>query len=102
MFCLRKHVTIDIPQQMSLVFRNYALGSCRNKVGEPTAYREYHVSWQREHAPQTVVDAWSESVLICISQLLRNKTEGAYKRTDGKARGLHLLMYTLPHVQCTR
>jgi hypothetical protein len=76
-FCLRKHVTIDVPQQMSLVFRNDALGSCRNKVGEPI----YHVSWQREHAPQTVVDARSESVLICIKHLLILNTCFAIKPT---------------------
>ena len=45
MFCC-ENVTIDIPEQISIGFPNEALGSCRNRDGEPVAYRiwmEYHL-----------------------------------------------------------
>ena len=65
MFCC-ENVTIDVPEQISLGFPNEALGSCRNRVGDPMAYRdweEYHLSRsKRLHVPQTGVDAWGEII----------------------------------------
>lgn len=84
-------------------FPNESLGSCRNWVGESMAYSLGRISpvRQRTHAPQTVVEAWSEiSVFIFyfsaahIMQMHRYKTEVAPSLNNGLA-GKHTPPFTI-------